>query len=139
MQSHRQRIDIPCSDAAHGKTSDGDTVGARSTAREATVDSEAAAHDVEQSRAVIEQAKGMLMVLYGVDAEFAFGLLRDQSQHHNVKLRELAAQVSNDLLQMSQVSPLRRRLELDRLVNSAHRRIGEPAGRHADAASVTGT
>ncbi len=139
MQSHRQRIDIPCADAAHGRTSDGDTAADMSTAREATVDSEAPGGDVEQSRAVIEQAKGMLMVLYGVDAQSAFALLREQSQHHNVKLREIAAQVSKELLQLSRVSPLRRRLELDRLVSSAYRRIGDPAGRHADAASVTGT
>lgn len=42
------------------------------------------------SRAVIEQAKGILIVAYGLDAHAAFELLRWQSQHRNVKLRALA-------------------------------------------------
>jgi GAF domain-containing protein len=42
------------------------------------------------SRAVIEQAKGMLMVQHGVDADGAFDLLRQGSQRENVKLREVA-------------------------------------------------
>jgi transcriptional regulator with GAF, ATPase, and Fis domain len=42
------------------------------------------------SRAVIEQAKGMLMGQHGVDADGAFDLLRRASQRENVKLREVA-------------------------------------------------
>lgn len=43
------------------------------------------------SRPVIDQAKGILMALYAIDAEPAFGLLSRWSQAHNVKVRELAA------------------------------------------------
>ncbi len=43
------------------------------------------------SRAVIEQAKGIVMGRHGVDEEHAFDLLRRQSQNENVKLRDLAA------------------------------------------------
>ena len=43
-----------------------------------------------QSRAVIEQAKGVLMAQRGVDAEGAFELLRDASQRYNRKLRDIA-------------------------------------------------
>lgn len=46
-----------------------------------------------ESRAVIEQAKGVLMACHGVDADEAFDLLRRQSQHRNVKLREVAHDV----------------------------------------------
>ena len=42
------------------------------------------------SRATIEQAKGALMLVYGLAAEEAFALLSWQSQHSNVKLRDLA-------------------------------------------------
>jgi ANTAR domain/PAS fold len=43
-----------------------------------------------QARAVIEQAKGILIAVYGVDAEAAYQLLRWHSQHGNVKLRTIA-------------------------------------------------
>lgn len=45
------------------------------------------------SRAVIEQAKGVLMGRHGVDEKQAFELLRQQSQRLNVKLRTLATEV----------------------------------------------
>src|SRR4051794_35555469 len=53
-------------------------------------------------RATIEQAKGMLMFVYGIDADAAFEVLRGQSQHHNVKLRLIAEQISKDLIEVSQ-------------------------------------
>jgi len=44
-----------------------------------------------QSRAVIEQAKGVLMAQRRVDPDGAFDLLRDASQRYNRKLRDIAA------------------------------------------------
>jgi GAF domain-containing protein len=47
-----------------------------------------------KSRAVIEQAKGMLMARTpGLSAQGAFDLLRRASQRENVKLRDLAARI----------------------------------------------
>jgi GAF domain-containing protein len=46
-----------------------------------------------RSRAVIEQAKGQLMVREGMTADEAFALLARTSQRDNIKLRELARQV----------------------------------------------
>ena len=43
-----------------------------------------------ESRAVIEQAKGVLMAQRGVDAQQAFDLLREASQRYNRKLRDIA-------------------------------------------------
>ena len=43
-----------------------------------------------ESRAVIEQAKGVLMAQRHVDAEQAFELLREASQRYNRKLRDIA-------------------------------------------------
>jgi transcriptional regulator with GAF, ATPase, and Fis domain len=45
------------------------------------------------SRAVIDQAKGVLMALQHVDADAAFDLLVARSQRDNVKLRDLAGRV----------------------------------------------
>lgn len=45
------------------------------------------------SRAVIEQAKGVLMARQGLDADGAFDQLRRQSQHRNTRLRDLAREV----------------------------------------------
>src|SRR6202048_4228154 len=47
---------------------------------------------ITKSRASIEQAKGMLMAIYGIDGEAAFDLLKWGSQETNVKLRALAEQ-----------------------------------------------
>ncbi len=46
-----------------------------------------------QSRAVIEQAKGVLMARHGVDADGAFAMLSTRSQHENRKLRAIAEEV----------------------------------------------
>ncbi|MEV6908703.1 GAF and ANTAR domain-containing protein [Amycolatopsis sp. NPDC051071] len=43
------------------------------------------------SRAVIDQAKGILMALHKISAKDAFALLVERSQRENIKLRELAA------------------------------------------------
>jgi GAF domain-containing protein len=47
------------------------------------------------SRAVIEQAKGILMERYRVTAEQAFTLLTHASQRSNVKLREVAEELTS--------------------------------------------
>lgn len=43
------------------------------------------------SRAVIEQAKGVLIATHGLDVDSAFTRLRRTSQNHNIKLRDVAA------------------------------------------------
>ncbi|MBT2273412.1 MULTISPECIES: GAF and ANTAR domain-containing protein [Rhodococcus] len=47
-------------------------------------------HCAMESRAEIEQAKGVLIAIHGIDAEEAFSRLVQQSQHTNVKLHEVA-------------------------------------------------
>ncbi len=54
--------------------------------------------EVNESRAVIEQAKGMLMGGYGITADAAFELLRWRSQETNVKLRRIAERIVTDFV-----------------------------------------
>jgi hypothetical protein len=61
----------------------------RTTAREV----DEAMELMSQSRPTIEQAKGALMLTYGVDEDAAFGLLRRYSQLANVKVRDVARSV----------------------------------------------
>ena len=44
-------------------------------------------------RAMIEQAKGILMARHSINAERAFQLLRDHSQHNGRKLSDVSAAV----------------------------------------------
>jgi response regulator NasT len=46
-------------------------------------------------RALIEQAKGILMARHGIDADRAFELLREHSQHNGHKLADVAAAIVN--------------------------------------------
>jgi hypothetical protein len=52
---------------------------------------------MSQSRPVIEQAKGALMMTYGLDEDDAFLLLRRYSQQVNVKVRDVARNVTEAL------------------------------------------
>ncbi len=53
--------------------------------------------EITEHRATIERAKGMLMVIYDIDAEAAFDLLRWLSQDSNVKVRTLCERLCIDL------------------------------------------
>ncbi len=83
----------------------------------------AAIAEIAGNRATIEQAKGMLMVVYGIDSEAAFDLLRWRSQDANVKLRLLADQVVADFLALAQSESAPSRAAFDNLLLTADRRI----------------
>lgn len=83
----------------------------------------AAIAKIAENRAVIEQAKGMLMVVYGITADAAFELLRWRSQEANVKLRRLAEQIVADFVSLVQGSPSATRAAYDNLLLTADRRI----------------
>ena len=50
----------------------------------------AAVSDFANSRAVIEQAKGVLIAAYGVSADDAFAILVQRSQDSNIKVKDIA-------------------------------------------------
>lgn len=51
---------------------------------------------IAERRTVIDQTKGMLMLVYGLDEAAAFNLLKSLSQVRNMKLGILAEQIAND-------------------------------------------
>ncbi|MBV9092121.1 MAG: ANTAR domain-containing protein [Mycobacteriaceae bacterium] len=80
--------------------------------------------EIAESRGVIEQAKGMLMLVYRIDADTAFELLRWRSQETNVKLRMLAERIAADFTAQDYQDQLPPRSEFDRLLLTAHQRVG---------------
>jgi hypothetical protein len=77
--------------------------------------------EISESRAAIEQTKGMLMLIYGINEEVAFNLLRWLSQEANVKLRLLAEQIADDFRRADVA--LNSQSDFDHLLLSAHQRI----------------
>lgn len=76
-----------------------------------------------ENRSVIEQAKGMLMNIYGIDADAAFELLRWRSQETNIKLRLVAEQIAHDFVTLAAGHRTPTRAEYDSLLLTAHERI----------------
>jgi fructose-specific component phosphotransferase system IIB-like protein len=80
--------------------------------------------EIAEARSGIEQAKGMLMLIYRINAESAFELLKWRSQETNTKLRALAEQIVKDFLALSYDEVLPARAVYDRLLLTAHTRVG---------------
>jgi fructose-specific component phosphotransferase system IIB-like protein len=80
--------------------------------------------EIAEARSGIEQAKGMLMLIYRINADSAFELLRWRSQETNTKLRALAEQIAKDFLKLSYDEVLPARAVYDRLLLTAHMRVG---------------
>lgn len=77
---------------------------------------------VIEARAVIEQAKGALRLVYGISDEQAFSLLQWRSQQTNTKVRALAARLVAELHTLaSESAGLRSRF--DHLLLTVHQRI----------------
>jgi len=85
-------------------------------------DVDAAVQAALKSRAAIEQAKGILMVTYGISADRAFELLKWRSQESNIPVRKLAAQIVADFTIRPLVPP-RIRDHADHLLLTAHERV----------------
>lgn len=79
--------------------------------------------EIAEARGAIEQAKGMLMVIYRINADSAFELLRWRSQETNTKLRALAEQIAKDFLDLKYDEELPPRGVYDRLLLTAHQRL----------------
>ncbi|MFJ4657063.1 PAS and ANTAR domain-containing protein [Nocardia sp. NPDC088792] len=80
------------------------------------------------ARAVIEQAKGALRLVYGISADQAFRVLTWRSQETNTKLRALAEQLVEELGSFAD-STASLRTRFDHLLLTVHERIDGGGGR----------
>jgi hypothetical protein len=83
--------------------------------------------EITEHRAVIEQAKGMLMLVYGLDAVAAFDLLRWRSQESNVKLRRLGQQIVEDFCAVRDTA-IGSRSAFDHMLLTADVRVADDGG-----------
>ncbi|MBJ7340344.1 MAG: PAS and ANTAR domain-containing protein [Mycolicibacterium sp.] len=79
--------------------------------------------EITENRVGIEQAKAMLMLVYHIDAQAAFDLLKWRSQANNVKLRALGEQIVTDFLSLAYTDVLPPRSSYDQLLLTAHERV----------------
>jgi hypothetical protein len=84
--------------------------------------------DLFESRAAIEQAKGVLMAIYRVSPDQAFRVLQWRSQETNTKLRALAGQIVSEVAAMPPVSSTVQG-QFDHLLLTAHERISAQSAR----------
>jgi len=78
---------------------------------------------VADGRSLIDHTKGMLMLIYGIDADKAFGLLKWRSQETNVKLRLFARQLTDEFLAVTNDEQLPDRAAFDKIFLTAHLRV----------------
>jgi PAS domain S-box-containing protein len=105
-------------------------VTAAGEAREASITRGIA--EIADNRAVIEQAKGVLMYIYQVDADAAFEVLNWRSQETKVKLSALAGQLLADIRTLGHDDGSRSYgsiFEFDRLLLTTHERVRAKAAR----------
>ena len=79
--------------------------------------------EIAENRAAIEQAKGILMLVYRIQSDAAFDLLKWRSQETNVKLRVLAEQLIADVRTLEYDETVPPRSTFDRLLLTAHQRV----------------
>ncbi|OBK25820.1 transcription antitermination regulator [Mycobacterium asiaticum] len=84
--------------------------------------------DLFENRAAIEQAKGVLMYVYRVSAEQAFGVLQWRSQETNSKVRALARQLLEEVRSLGTPSSAAQS-QFDHLLLTVHERIPDESGR----------
>ena len=78
--------------------------------------------ELYEARAVIEQAKGALMLVYGISAEQAFRVLTWRSQETNTKVRTLARQLVGEVTDLGG-GTVGLRTRFDHLLLTVHERV----------------
>lgn len=81
---------------------------------------------IAERRSGIDQTKGMLMMVYGIDDAAAFNLLKSLSQVRNMKLGLLADQIGKDFSALAETT-IASRSRFDKLLLTAHLRASTTA------------
>lgn len=79
--------------------------------------------NIVAKRAIVEQAKGILMFVYDTDADTAFEMIRRRSRITHVKLVLLAAQLVNDVVALTPDERLNLQQACDNLLLTLHERV----------------
>jgi PAS domain S-box-containing protein len=80
---------------------------------------------ISDSRSLIDQVRGILILVYRIDADAAFGVLKWRSQVTNTKLRAFAEQLLSDIRELEYDGQLPPRTTFDQLLLTAHQRVPE--------------
>jgi hypothetical protein len=83
--------------------------------------------EIADNRAPIEQAKGMVMLIYDLEDDAAFGLLKWLSQENNIKLRLLAEQIVTELRAVA-AGTIVGKATFDHTLMTAHQRLAGGGG-----------
>lgn len=73
--------------------------------RDSSADARRAVEGATRHRAAIEQAKGVLMLAYGIDSDAAFAILRSCSLDSNIKVNVIAERLAAELPHIGPGSP----------------------------------
>lgn len=77
--------------------------------------------EIAGRRGVIDRTKGMLMLVYGIDEDAAFNMLKSLSQHGNIKLSVLAQRIAEDFTALGK-EVITARSRFDQRLRTAHLR-----------------
>jgi hypothetical protein len=113
--------------AVDRKVTDGYERDGAASEREHQDEVTAAVKLILEHRADIEQAKGILMFIHGLDDAEAFDLLRWRSQQTNTKLRLLARQLVAELVALNRLEKEPPQSAYDNLLMTAHLRVDPDA------------
>lgn len=86
---------------------------------------------IAERRSVIDQTKGMLMLVYGIDDDAAFNLLKLLSQVRNTKLGPLAHEVAKGLCEVGG-NTITNRAQFDQVLLTAHLHASDSKSHPAD-------
>lgn len=86
---------------------------------------------IAERRSVIDQTKGMLMLVYGIDEDAAFNMLKLLSQVRNMKLGLLAQEIANGFCEVGKET-IAHHAQFDQVLLKAHLHVSDSADQPDD-------